>query len=144
MVSIIDLSNSRSSKTCQNCTFKSTSYVKKQLFRTPPQKSKLHNPIDVRNHISRFPSMQPCHLSLIFIGELWLGEFLNSRFIFTKLYLLNQFRLVIDQTFGTTEHFGQTSIVQFGPNDRTFFCRPQNFFLYIEFLMISDKSKCNI
>jgi hypothetical protein len=26
--------------------------------------------------------------------------------------------------------FGRTSTVRFGPNDRTFFCRTQNFFLY--------------
>ena len=38
------------------------------------------------------------------------------------------FVLVTDQTFGSAELFGQTSTVRFGPNDRTFFCRTQNFF----------------
>ena len=38
------------------------------------------------------------------------------------------YRLVIDRTFGSAELFGRTSTVQFGPNDRTFFCRTQNFF----------------
>ena len=32
--------------------------------------------------------------------------------------------------FGLAELFGRTSTVWFGPNDRTFFCRIQNFFLY--------------
>ena len=30
----------------------------------------------------------------------------------------------------TNQMFGRTSTVRFGPNDRTFFCRTQNFFLY--------------
>ena len=38
--------------------------------------------------------------------------------------------LVTDWTFGLTELFGRTFTVRFGPNDRTFFCRTQNFFLY--------------
>ena len=36
--------------------------------------------------------------------------------------------VVIDRPFGSAELFGQTSTVRFGPNDRTFFCRTQNFF----------------
>jgi hypothetical protein len=38
------------------------------------------------------------------------------------------FNVVIDRTFGSAELFGRTSTVRFGPNDRTFFCRTQNFF----------------
>ena len=38
--------------------------------------------------------------------------------------------LVIERTFGSAELFGRTSTVRFCPNDRTFFCRTQNFFLY--------------
>ena len=42
-----------------------------------------------------------------------------------------KYMLVTEQTFGLAELFGQTSTVQFGSNDRTFFCRTQNiFFLY--------------
>ena len=37
--------------------------------------------------------------------------------------------VVIDRTFGSAEKFGRTSTVRFGPNDRTFFCRTQNFFV---------------
>ena len=35
--------------------------------------------------------------------------------------------------------FGRTSTVRFGPNDRTFFCRTQNFFslLYIAFFKMA-------
>ena len=36
-----------------------------------------------------------------------------------------------DRTFGSAKLFGQTSTVRFGPNDRTFFCRTQNFFFFI-------------
>ena len=43
------------------------------------------------------------------------------------------FEVVIERTFGSAELFGQTSTVRFGPNDRTFFCRTQNFFLRITF-----------
>jgi hypothetical protein len=39
-------------------------------------------------------------------------------------------KLVIDRTFGSAELFGRTSTVRFGPNDRTFFCRTQNFFCF--------------
>ena len=39
-------------------------------------------------------------------------------------------RLVIERTFGSAKLFGRTSTVRFGPNDRTFFCRTQNFFSY--------------
>merc|ERR1712051_648729 len=39
-------------------------------------------------------------------------------------------KLVTDQTFGSSELFSRTSTVWFGPNDRTFFCRTQNFFSY--------------
>jgi hypothetical protein len=49
--------------------------------------------------------------------------------------LLNQdkalSKLVTDRTFCSAELFGQTSTVRFGPNDRTFFCRTQNFFFTI-------------
>ena len=38
--------------------------------------------------------------------------------------------LVTEQTFGSSELFGRTSIVRFGPNDSTFFCRTPNFFLH--------------
>ena len=41
-----------------------------------------------------------------------------------------QGRVVTDRTFGSAELFRRTSTVRFGPNDRTFFCRTQNFFLY--------------
>ena len=37
--------------------------------------------------------------------------------------------LVTNRTFSSAELFSQTSAVWFGPNDRTFFCRTQNFFL---------------
>ena len=37
--------------------------------------------------------------------------------------------LVTDRTFGSAELFGRTSTA-FSPNDRTFFCRTHNFFLY--------------
>ena len=37
-------------------------------------------------------------------------------------------QLVTDQKFGSAELFGRTSTVRFGQNDRTFFCRTQNFF----------------
>ena len=36
--------------------------------------------------------------------------------------------VVTDQTFRLAKLFGRTSTVRFGPNDRTFFCRTQNFF----------------
>jgi hypothetical protein len=39
--------------------------------------------------------------------------------------------IVTDRTFGSAELFGRTSTVWFGPNDRTFFCRTQNFFFTI-------------
>ena len=35
-----------------------------------------------------------------------------------------------NRKFGSAELFGRTSAVQFGPNDRTFFCRAQNFFSF--------------
>ena len=38
--------------------------------------------------------------------------------------------LLIDRTFGSAELFGRTFTVRFSPNDRTFFCRTQNFFSY--------------
>jgi hypothetical protein len=38
--------------------------------------------------------------------------------------------VVTDRTFGSTKLFDRTSTVRFGPNDKTFFCRTQNFFLY--------------
>ena len=43
--------------------------------------------------------------------------------------------VVIDRTFGSAELFGRTSTVRFGPNDRTFFCRTQNFFFRITFIV---------
>jgi hypothetical protein len=39
--------------------------------------------------------------------------------------------VVTDRTLGLAELFGRTSTVQFGPNDRTFFCRRQNFFFLL-------------
>ena len=36
--------------------------------------------------------------------------------------------VVTDRTFVLAELFGRTSTVRFGPSDRTFFCRTQNFF----------------
>ena len=39
--------------------------------------------------------------------------------------------LVTDRTFCLAELFGRTSTVQFGPNDRNFFCRTQNFFFVL-------------
>ena len=44
--------------------------------------------------------------------------------------------VVTDRTFVLTQMFGRTSTVRFGPNDRTFFCRTQNFFFrntYIQY-----------
>ena len=38
--------------------------------------------------------------------------------------------LVIDRIFGSAKLFGRTFTLWFGPNDRTFFCRTQNFFSY--------------
>ena len=39
--------------------------------------------------------------------------------------------VVTDQMFGSAKLFGWTSTVRFGPNDRTFFCRTQNFFFVL-------------
>ena len=45
--------------------------------------------------------------------------------------------LVTDQTFGSAELFGRTSTVRFGPNDKTFFCRTQNFFFIFLFCLMT-------
>ena len=42
-------------------------------------------------------------------------------------------KVVTDQMFGLAMLFGRTSIIQFGPNDKTFFFRTQNFFLCLHF-----------
>ena len=44
--------------------------------------------------------------------------------------IIDKFRceVVIERTFSSAELFGRTSTVRYGPNDRTFFCRTQNFF----------------
>ena len=47
-------------------------------------------------------------------------------------------KVVTDRTFGSAELFGQTSTVWFGPNDRTFFCRTQNFFLYYMYCIFQN------
>ena len=47
--------------------------------------------------------------------------------------------VVIDRTFGSAELFGRTSTVRFGPNDRTFFCRTQNFFSRQPFILFETK-----
>ena len=41
--------------------------------------------------------------------------------------------VMTDRTFGLAKLFSQTSTVQSGPNDRTYFCRTQNFFSYFRF-----------
>ena len=46
--------------------------------------------------------------------------------------------LVIDRTFGSAELFGRTSTVRFGPNDRTFFCRTQNFFFVLHSMSMAS------
>ena len=55
-------------------------------------------------------------------------------FFYSILYVEEQkllaTNLLADRKFGSAEMFDQTSTVWFGPNDRTFFCRTQNFFLY--------------
>ena len=43
------------------------------------------------------------------------------------------FFIVTDWTLGSAQLFGRTSTMRFGPNDRTFFCRTQNFFFRITF-----------
>ena len=40
-------------------------------------------------------------------------------------------KLVTDRMFGSAELFSQTFTLRFGPNDRTFFCRTQNFFFVL-------------
>ena len=44
--------------------------------------------------------------------------------------------VVTDQTFGSAELFVRTSTVRFGPNDRTFFYRTQNFFFVLHSMPI--------
>ena len=60
-----------------------------------------------------------------------LGLYVNPNFEIEMVWLCIEFSseaLVTDQTFGSAELFGRTSTVRFGPNDRNFFCRTQNFF----------------
>ena len=45
---------------------------------------------------------------------------------------------MIERTFGSAELFGRTSTVRFGPNDRTFFCRTQNFFFVLHSMSMAS------
>ena len=59
-------------------------------------------------------------------------SFTHAKIMFCFFMDMDSFKryhtIVIDRTFGSAELFGRTYTVRFGPNDRTFFCRTQNFF----------------
>ena len=51
-------------------------------------------------------------------------------YLWIYLMLIWNSTVVTNRTFGLAKLFCRTSSVRFGPNDRTFFCRTQNFFSY--------------
>jgi hypothetical protein len=71
--------------------------------------------------LKKFLSTECSKHIVLSVANLWLLCFVHPIFLFF---------VVIEQTFGLAEQFGWTSTVRFGPNDRTFFCRTQNFFSY--------------
>ena len=71
------------------------------------------------NHTSMYEFIACFH-------QYWIYEFCSRNFFCCFLKADN---VVTDRTFGLAEQFGQISTVWFGPNERTFFCRTQNFFL---------------
>ena len=73
--------------------------------------------------------------SLISLSKIYKGRYIYKIFCALVSNVCISF-VVIDRTFGSAELFGQTSTVRFGPNDRPFFCRTQNFFSQQPFIFL--------